>query len=159
MTELLPLMEDTGDTIGSVFHYVGVLEEELHAGYKRYPESRSAIFELFMPASAYGEFLALNDSVYRAHVREMVDYAGETGKLLKFSTDAEIMVGIKAASHKTPLKDAVGLVYWRIFKEVYPDAEILDDPLFSESNLKAMELIHGQEADEIYQLTKRKKVR
>jgi hypothetical protein len=78
-------------------------------------------FKYLMPSAALLQ--VKSDKLYRHHCDELIDRIVDGGDP-DFPTRAELCSYFCYVSLKAPLNNDWAFVYWTLFKEIYPDADI-----------------------------------
>lgn len=113
-----------GGDISQAFRRMGIAEEEILSGRRRYPNTWKrdvdakgrAVFHALCPRNNLEK---LSTDVYRFHAREMCDRFGR-GENLEPGTKAEVMALLSFASLKAPPDATTAALYGRIFAECFP---------------------------------------
>jgi len=112
--------------IGSIFGMMEICEDEITKAQPPHPEQRKIVWwdgvKLLGP-SAYVHDAP--EPVYRAHCAELLARVAQ-GLNTTLGTKAEVMVMLSEASLRSPLMHTAGVLYARIFQEIYPDSPLKD---------------------------------
>lgn len=130
--------KDSGGFWRSVFDSLDnleVAEKEIYEGMRRYPNRAHVVDRVFGALCATRVLRSIGHIVYEAHIRELINRAGEGDEDLTVATDAEVIAGIHGVTLITPTKRFVGQGYWHLFQKMLPRqaATLRNDmePMFS----------------------------
>jgi len=125
----LLLDEDLGNFVNvvvNIFCYMDVAEEEIARAMSKYPDRAEQINKIFIALQPSEVLMNKSQHVYRAHVRELCERAGQ-GKSLSPGTDAEIISALAEIGLLAPLnRSTVGMIF-RLFRRLFPDYSFGDD--------------------------------
>ena len=123
--EMIGLMEDllgrgTMRTFSEAFKKMGIAEDAITDGIKKWPLKQPAINGLFlslMPPPILAEFSL---SLYRKHCEELVTRTGE-GKDVKPATDAEILAALSLVANEGMPQPWVTRFMLKLAGELFPE--------------------------------------
>lgn len=109
-------------TIGRVFEFASVAEEEIAAGKKRYPEKAKTISLHFMELCPPSPMVEFSDELYRAYVRERIEQLVHGRP--RTATNAEAAMTICLTSGKTPIHWEYTAAYWLAMCEMFGEKKM-----------------------------------
>ena len=106
-------------TAARVFELVKVAEEELEAAKKRHPGKAPEVHRAFRLIEP-GGLLWLDDEVFRAHARELIQRVVD-GKDTRLGTRAEVIAALSEASLRAPLPRDETELMAKIATRIFPE--------------------------------------
>lgn len=116
-----------GATATSAFARMEIAEEEIAAAKERHPLWDAALDDMFMKLRPAAILIEVHNKVYRLHCRELLERVPR-GQPLKPGTDAEVCAMFMTASLIAPPTHDTACTYIRIFKRLFPESGMFDDP-------------------------------
>lgn len=120
--EIAPVLKGLGISprLLGLFDYMPVAGEVIEACYSIYPE-KAQVVDSVMSLACPGEIMRpWGMDAYRRHVRELIDRSTR-GADTRLPTNAEKVCAVAGVTLLTAVKREVGMLYWKLFKEVFPE--------------------------------------
>ena len=117
LTDLVP--PAIGRVIANSFRRMTVAEDEIRAAKARHPRKAAKLdqaFRYLCPPALLG---GLDDMVYRAHAREILERVAKGGKL-RPGTTAEVVAALSHGSQVAPPGRIEMLLYTELFARLFP---------------------------------------
>jgi hypothetical protein len=112
-------LPNISDALSSIFESMEWAETEIAAAEIRHPDRAALVHSCFLPLQPSPVISTLmNERIYRAHVRELLDRVAE-GKALTPATYAELCILFSAASLAAPLNQDGTAAYNYCFKKAF----------------------------------------
>lgn len=126
ISDLLP--PAGGRIIAETFRRMTIAEEEIRSAKARHPEKAARLDKAFRHLCPPALLGGLDDQLYRAHCREILDREAK-GEKLRRGTAAEVIAALSQGSQLAPLGRVEALLYAQLFEEIFPEeaARILGD--------------------------------
>lgn len=134
LADLLP--PSTGRIIANTFRRMTIAEEEIRAAKARHPEKAAKLDKAFRYLCPPALLNGLDDQLYRAHCKEILDREAK-GEKLRRGTAAEVIAALSQGSQVAPLGRIETLLYTQLFAEIFPEdaSRILSDGRPAEPDL------------------------
>jgi len=107
------------NVITGTFRRMELAEEEIAAAKKRHPDQAAALNDTFRHLVPPPLLRNLDDQVYRAHCREILELVA-TGDDIREGTTAEVIAALAESSQAAPLTRTATLLYIELFSLVFP---------------------------------------
>ena len=126
ISDLLPPVG--GRIIADTFRRMTIAEEEIRAAKARHPEKAAKLDKAFRYLCPPALLNGLDDQLYRAHCKEILDREAK-GEKLRRGTAAEVVAALSQGSQVAPLGRIETLLYTQLFEEIFPEdaSRILGD--------------------------------
>lgn len=128
LSELQKLAPNPGvswGAIGALLRHMDIDEDEIAKAQARHPGREKIIWRGFRLLYPNAYLHGAPEPVYRHHCAELLDRVAQ-GFDTTLGTDAEVMMGLSAASLKSPLKHTAAVLYARLFRAILPDALVAE---------------------------------
>lgn len=117
LADLLP--PPAGRAIADAFRRMSIAEEEICAAKARHRRSASRLHTAFRYLCPPAALMGLDDRIYRAHCREILDRVAARADL-KLGTAAEVIAALSQASLTAPPSRVELLLYSELFDRLFP---------------------------------------
>lgn len=157
MPDLTGLIRDMGGPdLDRIFGHMEIAEREITRGTELYRQYANKIWDAFMMLQPDDYMSRLDNQIYRAHCRELIDRIGHGASkdTMELGTDAEALIAFSEASLAAPLTSDGTYAFLRLFRKV------MGKDVFHGEGLRDDEFIEHESyngaLDELISLAKRK---
>jgi hypothetical protein len=147
--DLTTLWRETEQVFAGVFETMEWCEDEIEQATRRHPDQADTLYHAFLLLKPTASMPPV-EFVYRGHARELLERIA-AGQDTRPGTAAEVCLVCSESSLQAPLTTAAAGLYFRMWKQAFPDA-----PQPGGDALDHYEGLRNPDIDYLEQLTRRR---